>query len=531
MSERLTTKQRIEINNVAEKAVMEFAGDHLLWHKHVHNVELDPMQVLKMIEMDEHGNSLDFSSRRTGKTAVKELYLLEFNATTPDQEGGVVAPREAQAQVNLGYHTDAIRRSPMLENYINFKSGRKQLSDTYYQFANKSLARSYGIMSQVDGGDLTWASLEEVDDMPSDRLYSRFLLMMGSTRRLGASKESKNDPQIRITGVFKGADTLAGMVASGKYHQLPVVDCYLGMEMGILNEQYILDMRDQLPHDEYIRQLLCKNVSARNLIWEKYLRLAIQTAIKARIQIEEPMPGQQYKKKGLISFGWDASGHGEAETASKPALVVGEMLGNHVVPIYCKTWHAGVDDQIVVDDLVSMWRYFDPDYAMGDAFGVGLLTSVNDKLFEENLTTIDRLTIGDGDSTASTWPEWAFSPIRFEGMVKHQMAQAARSIFHQKHAAVPYVDDLDDSDPAVADMRLLQRQLVNIKPVATGASYSSYEMADKKLGDDLFDAFIAMVWGFATRGAGQVSTIVTVKTKSRAELLGGQDNLILGVIQ
>jgi len=67
--------------------------------------------------------------------------------------------------------------------------------------------------------------------------------------------------------------------------------------------------------------------------------------------------------------------------------------------------------------------------------------------------------------------------------------------------------------------------------VATGASYSSYEMADKKLGDDLFDAFIAMVWGFATRGAGQVSTIVTVKTKSRAELLGGQDNLLLGVIQ
>ena len=191
MSERLNNKQRIELNSVAEKEVMRYAGDHALWHKHVHNVELDPMQILKMAEMDLNLNTLDFSSRRTGKTAVKELYLLEFNAVNADQEGGVVAPREAQAQVNLGYHVDAIRRSPILEKFIYYKSGRKQLSDTYYQFCNHSLARSYGIMSQVDGGDLTWASLEEVDDMPADRLFSRFILMMGSTRRLGVSKEAK----------------------------------------------------------------------------------------------------------------------------------------------------------------------------------------------------------------------------------------------------------------------------------------------------------------------------------------------------
>jgi hypothetical protein len=529
VSERLTNKQRIELNNIAEKEVNRFKGDHALWHKHVHNVELDPMQILKMCEMDEHLNSLDFSCRRTGKTAVKEMYLLEFNATNMDQEGGVVAPREAQAQVNLGYHVDAIRRSPILENFINYKSGRKQLSDTYYQFANRSLARSYGIMSQVDGGDLTWASLEEVDDMPADRLFSRFLLMMGSTRRLGASKESKNDPQIRITGVFKGADTLAGLVSSGKYRNLPTVDCHLGMEMGILNKQFILDMREQLPADEYIRQLLCKNVSAKNLIWEKYLRYAIQKGVKARLQIAEPMPGVSYKKRGLISFGFDAGGHGESETASRPALVVGEFIGNCVVPLFARTWPASVDDSVVIADLVSFWGYFDPDYALGDAYGVGLLTTVNDKLFEMGLSRINRLAIGDGESTASTWPEWAFSPIRFEGMVKHQMAQATRSIFHNKNCAMPYIDDEDDSDPVVEDMRTLQRQLINMRPVATGASYSSYEMADKKLGDDLFDAFIAMVWGFATRGAGQVSTIVTVKTKTRAELLGGQDNLLLGV--
>src|SRR3546814_1455603 len=82
-----------------------------------------------------------------------------------------------------------------------YDRGRKQFADTRYQFMNRSMARSYGIMAQVDGGDLTLASLEEVDDMPADRLYGRFLLMLGSARRLGASKDSANKPQVRITGV------------------------------------------------------------------------------------------------------------------------------------------------------------------------------------------------------------------------------------------------------------------------------------------------------------------------------------------
>ncbi len=186
MAERLSPHKRIEQRIIAETEVMRYADDHALWHKHVHNVDLDPMQILKCVEMDQNPNTIDFSCRRTGKTAIKELYLLKFNAVNADQELGIVAPREAQSLVNLGYHLDAIRRSPILDAWLNFKSGRKQFADTYYQFANRSKAQAYGIMAQVDGGDLTEASLEEVDDMPRERLFSRFLLMMGSTRRLGA---------------------------------------------------------------------------------------------------------------------------------------------------------------------------------------------------------------------------------------------------------------------------------------------------------------------------------------------------------
>ena len=520
MAERVSAAKRIRARNLAEEEILRYRGDHAAWHKHVHNVELDAVQILKMVEMDEHRNTIDFSCRRTGKTAVKELHELEDNACIPDQELGIVAPREAQSLNNLDYHLEAIRRSAILSAFIEYKHNRKQLADTYYSFANRSKTQAYGIMSQVDGGDLTTASLEEVDDMPRDRLFSRFLLMMGATRRMGASKEARNDPTIRITGVFKGADTLKELIDSGKYHLLPTVNVYLGMEMGILNAAFMGDMREQLAPDEYIRQLLCLNVSARNLIWEKWVRRAMTIGLSAGLEIAQPMPGMEYKKRGLISFGYDHSGHGEDPQASKYALVVAEQIGNFTTFPFVKTWPPGTDEKIVEADIVSFWRYFRPDYAMGDAFGVGLITSVNDCLFREGLTNVDRLSIGEGESTASTWGDWAFSPIRFDGMAKHQMAGATRSLFNNGRAAIPYFEDHDMSGVDTDDMRLFTRQLPNIRTEQTKASYASYKMVKKKIGDDLFDGCMAAVWALVTRGVITVETLIETRKRTREQLLG-----------
>jgi len=509
-----------------------------------------------MKEMDEHPNTIDFSSRRTGKTANKELHTLEHNATHPDQELGIVAPREAQSLVNLGYHLDAIRRSDILTNHLAYKGGRRILSDTSYEFQNRSKANAYGIMAQVDGGDLTSASLEEVDDMPRDRLFSRFLLMLGSTRRLGAAADSSNDPSIRITGVFKGADTLTDLLKGGGYHAIgcfhggaakteirklinlgylnpeavdipsyqypvPIANAVNGMELDMLNRAFIEKMRSELSEDEFIRQLLCINTASRNLIWEKYIRRALQLGIEARLQIAGPLPGETYQKRGLLSFGYDAGGHGENPKSSRHALVVCEQIGNFVTFPYARTWSPGADDMAVKRDLLGLWRYFMPDVAMGDAYGVGMLTALNDELFAEGLTRINRRAIGDGESTASTWPEWAFSPIRFEGMVKHTMAQGLRSLFHNNQAAIPYIDDSDDSlaDPALADMRLLIRQLPNIEEVQTKTTYASYRMVDSKIGDDLFDAAMAACTGLITRGAVAPAATVLTQSRTREEML------------
>src|SRR3546814_2454884 len=80
-NERVSPTQRVRMQNVAEREVMRYAGDHARWHKHVHNVELDAMQLLKMEEMDRYAQTIDNSCRRTGKTTTKELWCLEYLAT------------------------------------------------------------------------------------------------------------------------------------------------------------------------------------------------------------------------------------------------------------------------------------------------------------------------------------------------------------------------------------------------------------------------------------------------------------------
>jgi len=557
MAERVTAARRVQLQNVAEREINRYQGNHAMWHKHIHNIDLDSVQILKMNEMDTHANTIDFSSRRTGKTACKELYNLEYNTCNADQELGIVAPREAQSITNLNYHMDAIRRSEILSSFLMFKNGRAQISDTKYEFMNRSKASAFGIMAQVDGGDLTVASLEEVDDMPKDRLYSRFLLMLASTRRLGASKESKNDPQIRITGVFKGADTLTELIETGSYHSLasykgkairnvlqemidkgwlnadcvdlenyrfpiPILHAMNGINLGIINESAISDLKAGLSDDEVTRQLLCVNTSSRNLIWEIYLRRALQVGLQAGLELATPLPGEHYKKRGLVSFGYDHSGHGENLTSSKYAFVVLEQLGNFSVPVFAKTWPPGTDETIVERDLVGFWRYFDPDIANGDAFGIGMMTTLNDDLYRLGLTTVNRLTIGDGESTASTWGEWPFSPMRFEGMIKHQMATTVKTSFHNAQVALPYIDDNDLDNPETEDYRLLLRQLLNIVPEETSKSYSSYKMAKKSVGDDLFDSYMAAQWGLTTRGVNIIPTAIVLGTSTRAQLLGQQ---------
>lgn len=493
---------------------MRYAGDHAAWHKHIHNVTLDPVQVLKCLEMDRHLNTIDFSCRRTGKTFIKELWCLKHLACNPGEQEGIVAPRMQQSLTNMGYHVDAIRRSPILLAYIATKNGRSQLRDGDYQLVNGSGASAYGIMGQIDGDSLTIASLEETDDMPYDRLTSRFLPMLGAARRAGLDREVM--PKVRITGVFKGADVLSSLIDSGAYQVLPIVDVNLALELGLVNRAWADDMRTQNTEGEWIRQFLCRNMSSQNFIWESYILKAKAVGLQAGLDIAGPLPGHRYRKRGILSFGYDHTGHGESPTASKSALVVAEQIGAFVTFPFVRNWDPGTDDRVIERDLYALWDYFRPDVALGDAYGVGMLSGLNDRLYREGLISVDRATVGNGQSSASSWPEWAFAPIRFEGMTKHSMAAQLKMLFHNGYAAIPW---WDSDQPGFDDWTLFVRQLANMKQVPTQASYSSFQMADTKLGDDYFDAAMAAVWAMYRLCEEHTSVILT-RRSSREDLLG-----------
>ncbi|WP_374349599.1 hypothetical protein [Chitinimonas sp.] len=521
---RVSPAQRAVIADRAEVEILRFGRpdpdtglrQHALWHKHVHGVELDPAQILKMHEMDIHPNTVDVSCRRTGKTVVKELHSLEELACNSHQEEGIVAPRLQQSQIGLKYHLDAIDRSDMLKAFIGYKNGRKQKTDTAYTFANHSKATAFGIMSQIDGDAISIASIDEVDDCPQDRLMSRFLPMLGSARRLGADASVKFEPKIRVTGVYKGADVLTSLIATGEYHLLPTVDVYLALALGLVNQDWANSMRAQQTEHEWLRQFCCMNTRATNFIFEQYIQLAKATGVAAMLSPAGPLPGMRVKRRGLISMGYDHSGHGENAHASRSAVVIAEQIGNYITFPYVRSWPPGTDDLVVMRDLLELWRYFRPDYAMGDAYGVGALTTLNDDLFRAGLTDIDRRTIGDGQSTATTWAQWPFAPIRFDGMTKHAMASQLRAAFHNKLAAIPsYDEDAAENE----DWQRFVRQVGNVKTEATRAAYASYKMADPRIGDDFFDAACAAVWALNNQGAMPVPTLIASRVQSRSQLL------------
>jgi hypothetical protein len=181
-------------------------------------------------------------------------------------------------------------------------------------------------------------------------------------------------------------------------------------------------------------------------------------------------------------------------------------------------WPPGVSDSALCADLVALWEYFRPDYAIGDAYGVGMLTACNDTLYKQGLTHINRETVNDGQSNATSWNEWAFAPMRFDGMTKHVMASAVREIFHHNRAAYPFVDMMDETEPP--EWLAFVRQVGNIKAEPTKASFTSFKMADPKTGDDLFDATCAAVYALITRGLADAPTTIQHRRVSREQLLG-----------
>ena len=98
------------------------------------------------------------------------------------------------------------------------------------------------------------------------------------------------------------------------------------------------------------------------------------------------------------------------------------------------------------------------------------------------------------------------------------MASAWRGGFHHNRAAFPYGDQASEHEPP--EWLAFCRQLANMRAEPTKASYSSFKMADPKIGDDLFDAAMAAVYALLTRGLADAPAVIETRKVSRQSLLG-----------
>lgn len=556
MPDRISAAQRITVQNRAEAEILRYKGDHVLWHKHVLNVELDPIQQIKMELMDEFPVTADPSCRRTRKTSTKELYHVEKMACEGDHELSIGAPKEDQAKVNLRYHLDAIRQSEIASAYIAIKDGKRRISDTSYQFANNSIAKIYGMMSRMDGMDTTIADVEEVDDVDPERLWGRFMLTLQGTQRLYQKRPGNIAKTIRFTGVFQGADLLANIVRKAKHHEwnriqmaptlralgidpekadgapmegfqfycLPIIDVHQGLAVGIINPNIVEIVRQDLTRDQYTRQLLCIPTEGRNFFKERHLRLMMQRGYMAGCEPVPPVAGERYLKRGLVFLAFDKGGHGESEAASRNAGHVLEVWGNYIVWLWGKEWPADADDAPIRRELVEWCRYFGFDGGCGDAFGASLLAGLNDDLKDRGFTTVNRHEFGG--SSATSWEKWFISPVRMEGMTKHLMFTALEQEIRGGRLICPYVHEGNKTEPGYDVLWRTLKQFGNIKAEKTSKSYDSYTMVEKKVGDDNVDGWAFGIWPLVTRQIITPPAVIAMNKTTRAELLGERKGVL-----
>lgn len=513
---------------VAEQILLKHSHP-AAWCWEILGIKLDPLQLLRWDMLDKHRHTVSWDARRMRKTTTIFLHALKWLATHSHEFFLAVTPKEQQAQDAMEeYMLMHIRDSEVLRAFIQIRGGRKQISDRKFTFANNSTGRIAGIYSEVDGKGVSYCIYDEAEDLDQHRLLTKFLPMHSQSEKIGANRQM--EPQIRFSGVIKGSGLRKILIDKGyfpmtqpNYPKPPIIgNVNLGVQLGILREKELSILQSMMAPDDWTRQMLCLEVESDSVIKYSHVRRAMTQAL----EWAEPAPGKEYKKRGVVSIGYDHLGHGEQTTSSRSALVVCEMVGEFVTFPYVKTWPAWADEtRDILPDLVNIWRYFRPDAFFGDAYGIGLLTAFNDELYRFNLTSIDRRAINEGRSTESSWPEWAAAPVRFGGLHKHNMVDALRILFEREYAKIPWFDDAEAMrEPLQKDRLSFIKQLANVIKLPTKANYPSYKMDSKEIGDDIFDAACAAVWGVASRGM-IPGTVILTSTRPAFQLGRGVEYL------
>jgi len=502
----------IQVRNRAEEEIQRDAASDLLWLKHVCNITARPQQLMYMAQMDEHPFISIVAMQRTGKSKAAQFKNCKWAACNPKEDLRYFAPTVYQARKNLKETIDLILQSPILLAYIETRLGRRQISATNFSFLNGSNGEAFGQDSKLDGVNATIEHLDEFDDMDLEIVKNRIW------PRGSGQNENGQPTRVEITGTIQEEQgNLHAISLDPSFFKPPMFTIYHAREAGLIDQAFFTLLQEQLTPDEWLRIALCMYKGGRQFFPQKALRKMQIKGAEMLCSVVDPELGKEYKTEGEISFGLDMGAQGTQSTSSKYSLAVTEQVGLWKRWIFGREWAPTTDPKIIKRDVIELWSYFRPIGGFGDAFDANIIADINDKLYEQGLTSYSRQREGTEENTQANWDKWPLQPIRFTGYQKHWMLKTLRDDIIESRFYAPMLDvEADDRwdpskaknylDPAIGEKALI-KFLVQCKNMraerAPGGQYYLYSMIKPRLGDDNVDS-AAMANAFLTTGKGSI---------------------------
>jgi hypothetical protein len=475
-----TKSGRITVANRAEKEILRFKDDTVLWMKHCTNQEADPWQAIFIEEIEAHPNSLIVEPPRFGKTWSMEAVCMKELFCYPKETELIFGPKREQADNALREHLNWIENSELLSAYVARRRGKRLISDTKYELVNGSRTKTFGILGHFDSEEASIVRGEEWDDMDADIWTNRVIARGGRANRSGLPT------RFRLSGTIqKGKGNMFATENKGNYHVVTKFNVHHGLEFGVYDKSTIDLAREEMTNDEWLRIYLLIYTEAKNYIWESHLNRCIERGFKLPWDGVEYKKGGQYKPRGVVYCGFDCGHSGEKKVHSVYRVDFIEVIGETVLWLNGFEWESTTDPTRIKKELVDLWRYYGCRQGYGDALKANFIAEVNDELYAQGLITFDRSK--SPENTPADWKDWDFSPMWNTGKAKYLWAEITKTKIEHQKLVLPYFHEKDDR-PIANMFRRLRRCMLNIRMEMNNSSYPSLVIIKKEIGDDPFDA-------------------------------------------
>jgi hypothetical protein len=207
-----------------------------------------------------------------------------------------------------------------------------------------------------------------------------------------------------------------------------------------------------------------------------------------------------YPARGPVSFGLDAGASGTTATASRWTLAVVEYAHPDFRLLYAREWEPSENPRTLRDDILHLWRFFQPEGGFGDAFAAPLIQDINHDLWGHGFAPA----AAEDPNTEASWKNWIFQPLRNHGVNKHRFYQTTRNRMAERRVLIPDVVDhcwdpgrlqVGPRDPVGGDdaIPLLLSQLGNLQ-TSRLSGYDKITPENPILDDDLVDGFAMAVY-------------------------------------